>query len=513
MGRTMHLAISIRRLGAGSIPAILLFALSPLAAEAQYRMPRRDVPLGYPAAKVPPERESLLGNGGVGWPSLPFSRKQASDESRPQQPTNARSVPRSVLQSQQPPHANHGGMPVAQHHMPQHGANLAPNGLPRPTMNEPQQVANRGQFVTPPSIAPRAAAPTTIPATNRLPEVPTTSVAITTASSPALSQAAQTLAKAHGLATTAKTEDDYTIIINACQQARAGQQDPTVAQYATELCSWALNRRGQLKAEAGNDTAATADFDGAVAADSKRWRAIHNRGVLLAQNGDFEKAFDDFSRTIQLNPKFAKAYSNRGALFVVAGNLKNAKSDYEQALKLDPQIAVAYRGLGRAFHLDGELDMAMKHYDEAVRLAPNDAYAIASRADVLTDQGRYDEASAAYEKAIEIDPSASHAYSGSAWLLSTCPDDAVRNPQLALERSQKAVSLSGGEDSAAYDTLAAAQANRGNFEAAKQAVKEAVRLATPGERQAYEERLALYEQGKPFRLEPIEEVVQASHQE
>jgi tetratricopeptide (TPR) repeat protein len=235
--------------------------------------------------------------------------------------------------------------------------------------------------------------------------------------------------------------------------------------------------------------------------------------VLLAQNGHFEKAFDDFTRTIQCNPTFAKAYSNRGALFVVAGNVESAIQDYKRAIELDPDIAVAYRGLGRACHLDGQLDEAITHYNAAVRLSPNDAYAIASRADVMTDLGRYEEASVEYDRAIKVDPNSSHANSGSAWLLATCPDDAIRNPTLALERAQAAIKFAGGEDAASFDTLAAAQANMGNFAAAQKTGEQAVRLASPSEKEAYEERLTLYQRGKPYRLEPIEEVVQASHQE
>jgi tetratricopeptide (TPR) repeat protein len=162
--------------------------------------------------------------------------------------------------------------------------------------------------------------------------------------------------------------------------------------------------------------------------------------------------------------------------------------------------------------LDGQLDNAIRHYDEAVRLAPNDAYAIASRADVLTDLGSYAEAAAEYDRAIQVDPDSSHAQSGSAWLLATCPDDAVRNPKLAIERAQAAIDLSDGGDAADFDTLAAAQANNGEFAAAISSVEKALRLASPGEKESYNERLSLYQQEKPYRLEPASEVVQTSHQ-
>jgi tetratricopeptide (TPR) repeat protein len=374
------------------------------------------------------------------------------------------------------------------------------NNMPRPAMNQsarpdasPQRMAAR------PSMPP-------------IPVAMPLNMASTPKASPQ-SPAIRILTQAHELSATAKTENDFSRIIDACRQAQAGQKNPAIGRYTNELASWALNRRGQLKAEAGRDQEALADFDSAVQADNTRWRAIHNRGVLLAQSGEFEKAFDDFSRTIQTNPKFAKAYSNRGALFVVAGNIQPALQDYKQAIELDPELAVAHRGLGRACHLDGQMDAAIEHYNEAVRLSPNDSYAIASRADVLTDLGQYAEASLEYERAIKTDPNSGHAHSGSAWLLATCPDASIRNPELAIERAKTAIEITGGDDAASLDTLAAALANSGNFAAAKQTVQQAVRLAADSEKDAYQERLSLYQQERPYRLEPIEEVVQISHQE
>jgi tetratricopeptide (TPR) repeat protein len=324
--------------------------------------------------------------------------------------------------------------------------------------------------------------------------------------------AKQILAQAHEWSLSAKTESELTRIIDACQQVTADQSTREISRYANDLASWALNRRGQLRAEAGREEQALSDFDAAIQADAGRWRAIHNRGVLLAGNGEFEKAFEDFTRTIDLNPQFAKAYSNRAALFVVAGNFQSATEDYTQAINMDPKLTVAHRGLGRTCHLDGQLDAALRHYNHAVRLAPNDAYAIASRADVLTDLGRYAEAAADYDRAIQVDPNSSQAHSGSAWLLATCPDDAIRNPSLALERAQSALSLSNGQDAASFDTLAAAQANNGDFAGAIESVEQAVQLADPSEKEIYQQRLSLYQQEQPFRLEPNSGVVQVSHE-
>ncbi len=395
------------------------------------------------------------------------------------------------------PPANLQPLPLRQSAVPQ-PMTLPPRPVAvRPVPTAP--VSNNMSSVSPWTTTPKAAIPTTTSA-SRKPIAPP-------------SPADRLLAEAHAWSTAAKTEQDYSRIIETCRRAEASQASPVAAKYAKSLTAWAFNRRGQLKAEAGHDKDAILDFDDAIRTDATCWRAIHNRGVLLAQAGQFEKAFDDFSRTIQLHPGFAKAYSNRAALFMVANNLNAAHQDYKRAIELDPNLAVAHRGYGRICQLLGQMDDAVAHYDAAVQLAPNDAYAAACRADLLTDVGRYSDALTEYNRALSIDPKSIQANCGSAWLLATCPDSALRNPELAVERAKQAIVLGGQKDAVSFDSLAAAQASAGDFDAAMQSIHKAIELAPADEREAYKDRLVVYQQAKPYRIAPIERVAQqASYQ-
>jgi tetratricopeptide (TPR) repeat protein len=326
------------------------------------------------------------------------------------------------------------------------------------------------------------------------------------------SAADRLLLAAHDAAAVAESEAEMSQIIETCRRARASQPTPPVARYANELAAWAINRRGQIKAEGGRGKEALLDFDDAIRLDARCWRALHNRGVLYAQEGNFEQAFEDFNQTIEIKPEFAKAYSNRAALFVVAGDLMPALDDYARAIELDPNLAVAHRGRGRACHFLGQLDEAADHYDAAVQLSPDDSYAIASRADLLTDIGRYQEAARQYERAIQLDPQSSYAHRGAAWLLATCPDESVRDAARALKHAETAIRLDGKEDSIAIDTLAAAQASNGDFAMAMETLGKAIDIAPDNEREAYNERLMMYQQARAFRIAPMRPVAQASYQ-
>jgi hypothetical protein len=332
MGSVMLLAPSNRRVFAGLFLAMPLVAIGPFVAVAQFGNVRT-MPNGYPttvppnayrdANAAPPKRDSLLGDQGMSW-KLPFTRskKPQKPQVAPRQSMVGRSVPRSVLQdpravaSQQ----NRANMPkpasMAQRQYVPNQQQVRPVAKPTAqTATGPRRPVQRSTAPQPPRPMPRAidAAPvSTAPPVSAAPK------------SPPASPAVRMLAQAHKLSLSATTETDYTRIIDTCHQASSGSPTPDIRRYANQLASWALNRRGQLKADAGNEEDAIADFDAAIQAEPQRWRPLHNRGVLLAGNGEFEKAFNDFSRTIELNPNFAKAHSNRAALFVVAGDSKSA---------------------------------------------------------------------------------------------------------------------------------------------------------------------------------------------
>jgi hypothetical protein len=90
-----------------------------------------------------------------------------------------------------------------------------------------------------------------------------------------------------------------------------------------------------------------------------------------------------------------------------------------------------------------------------------------------------------------------------AWIFATHPDDAVRRADEAIGMAEKADQLTNHIDVPTIDTLAAACANAGRFDRAAALVKDAIALVPEGQTaelmSAMRQRLALYEQKKPFR--------------
>jgi tetratricopeptide (TPR) repeat protein len=323
---------------------------------------------------------------------------------------------------------------------------------------------------------------------------------------------AKLLLEAHELSQQADTREDYDEIIALCQTAKKLGIQGDQLEFAHALMAWALNRRGQSRADQGQQRLADDDFQQALMLNPDNWRALHNRGVSYAQAGKIAEALDDFNRVIELNPLFAKAFANRATLFTQSGDLKVALADYQRACRLDPKLLVAQVGRGRVCHLLGRWEEALDAFNNALEIKSDNAEVVCSRADLLADMGRYGEALADYAHTIDLDPEFAHAYRNGAWLLATCPDPRYRDGANAVLGAKRALQSGYGERHVALDTLAAAQASAGQFDEAIKTLQEAMKIAPYEARTAYRSQLKLYQAGKPFLTKPMTDVAQAVYE-
>jgi tetratricopeptide (TPR) repeat protein len=375
-----------------------------------------------------------------------------------------------------------------------------------PAAHRRGQVFSRGASASPQSRKQTNGQQFSRTSERQAPPAPKQAQKIAAAPKPKGNPADDALVRAYELSLSAQSEAEYSEIIRDCAAAmRAGVKDEN-RKFGHELSAWALNRRGQARADQGQFELALADFRAALEFDPNCWRAYHNRGVSLAQAGQFAEAFDDICRCVTINPNFAKAYSNRATLYVQAGDVERAVADYEAALRLDPKLTQALVGYGRLCHMMGRLDDALTNFNAAMAQSEVTAEIACSRGDLLVDLGRYREALLDYAKAIDLDPQFEHAYRNGAWLLATCPDETVRDANAALAGAKKALECGYGDRCAALDTLAAAQANAGQYQEAVATIDQAIQIAPEPARGAYEERRAMYRAGQPFRTEPVSEV-------
>ncbi len=163
-----------------------------------------------------------------------------------------------------------------------------------------------------------------------------------------------------------------------------------------------------------------------------------DRGLKLIGEQRYDEAIKAFSTAIEIIPRDYQAYNYRGVAWALKGNYDKAIADYNKALEIRPRYAEAYNNRGFARTQHGDL-----------RNALND-----------------------YARALEINPFFVDAYNNKAWVLATCADQRFRNGGQAVRLAQKAVELKPGVGS--LDTLAAAYAAVGNFDAAVDTQKKAI---------------------------------------
>jgi Tfp pilus assembly protein PilF len=181
---------------------------------------------------------------------------------------------------------------------------------------------------------------------------------------------------------------------------------------------------------------------------------------------------------------------------------KDTGALFGHALALNPKNVQALYGLGVHLVHSGRMDEGKRLLEEAIRLRPAYPEALGTLANTLDGQGKYEEAIRFYQAALKAQPDQDGLLNNLAWLLAACPDAAFRNGPEAVRLATRACELTGYAKPLLIGTLAAAQAEAGDFPAAIATAERAAALAAAMrlEEIAAKNRqlIQLYRQGQPF---------------
>lgn len=311
---------------------------------------------------------------------------------------------------------------------------------------------------------------------------------------------------------TAEGESDFTEVARACSKIIPDtKRTEADRKYATQLFAWALNRRGEVRSETAAklvnegqaaeaqklDQFAGKDFATAAQYAPENWRIHHNLAIAFAMQGKFEEAIASLSTVIKLKADYPNAYYNRAELYFEREKFDDAVADYSRAAELAPTDASYVNGRAHALFMLDKTEEALADYARAAELDPLSAAYLTDLADALQSVGLWEDSANRYRQAIAVDKSYARAYRNVSWLLSTCPEQRFRNPNLALSAAKKAIEL-GDKDYRAIDTLAAATAATGETTEAARLMRKAVGVAPQANRAELAQRSALYEKGGKF---------------
>ena len=233
--------------------------------------------------------------------------------------------------------------------------------------------------------------------------------------------------------------------------------------------------------------------------------SYNNLGSIWHLKGDYDKAIADYNQALAINPNDAYAYNNRGFAWNAKGEYDKALADFNQALAINPTIENTYRHRGDVWRSKGEFDKAIADDNQALAINSVNAPAYDDRGKAWNLKGEYEKARADFSQAIAIDGNNAAYYDDLAFFQATCLDARYRDGQNAFANASKAYQITNGNSANNIAVLAAAYAESGDFAKAVEWQKKAIDLTkSDPTKQRYLARLALFQQGKPFRMNPKE---------
>ena len=226
------------------------------------------------------------------------------------------------------------------------------------------------------------------------------------------------------------------------------------------------------------------------------------RGEIYREMGEFDKAIEEFTRVLELQPGMDLALIRRAEAYFFAEKFDEALADVDAVLKNNPDLAIAHglraqvlaakNRLGEAIaemkqladDMPGQADVRMhlalyyqlndqpQRGDSRVfgcaRAGGDNFLALRSRGDAYLNIGDHGAAIADFEAALKIEPEDTALLNNLAWVLATSPDDELRDGKRAIELATKACELTEYKKPHILSTLAAAYAETGDFDKARE---------------------------------------------
>ena len=262
---------------------------------------------------------------------------------------------------------------------------------------------------------------------------------------------------------------------------------------------------------------ALADYSLAIELDPQLVDAWFSRSSLYAEQRKYLRAVADLTKVIEMRPADYPALFNRALCYENVGNYDKAIADYSAILtghadfsrsgsSREKDMAHAHHYRGRAYQwYKRDYAKAIADFTEALKLDPEIEMVRYRRGDANHSLRDYAKAEEDYAAALRRDPNYPNLLNSWAWQMSTCPAPAFRNGKRAVEMATKANERFSYKLPAHVETLAAAYAESGLFEEAAKWETKALELIdekSRDQREAMQERLALYRAGRAFREEP-----------
>jgi tetratricopeptide (TPR) repeat protein len=203
-------------------------------------------------------------------------------------------------------------------------------------------------------------------------------------------------------------------------------------------------------------------------------RPYNNLGVALAATGKTSEAIDEYKKSLALSPDTSQVHNNLGSALAEAGRMDEARVEIENAVELDPENSSAHVNLGHILEvMGGHRQEAIDELTKGIALAPKSSDGHNIYGVILARMGKLDEAIVELQMAVDLAPQSAECRFNLGRALA-----ASSRFQDALPQFEAAAKLSGGQEPAILQMLAAMYSETGQYQTALVTAQHALDLAT-----------------------------------
>lgn len=279
-----------------------------------------------------------------------------------------------------------------------------------------------------------------------------------------------------------------------------------------ESKSTLLRQRALIHQLKGDSEATKADLNQSISLAKDSVASILLRARLSADVKNYDEARKDVDAILELDESNLDALLLRGDLAAATEDYDTAINDYRQVLARIPNGNPVREGillkLSLVFWQSNKHSQAIRNLDQVLRSNPANWQALRLKGEICLSQGEHADAIEAYKAALSILPEEesddlkASVMNNLSWVLSTTPEDELRNGKLALELGLKACELTEFKQAHILSTLAAAYAEVGDFDKAVEFSEKAVETGKKNDSEQVEqleEELKSFRDKKPWR--------------
>jgi tetratricopeptide (TPR) repeat protein len=244
------------------------------------------------------------------------------------------------------------------------------------------------------------------------------------------------------------------------------------------------------------------DLNKALEIDKNDVAALLMRARYYYSQKEIDKAKADVDQALAIRPGMVQGILMQAVMAAEQGDYATAITNMELLANADPKNPEWRLQMAQFYSADKKPSQAIEIVNTVLKEDAANSVALQIRGNAYLSLGDHAKAVKDLEAALQNDAKNSGVLNNLAWVLSTSPDDNVRDGKKAIELAKRACEVTEYKRPHILSTLAAAYAESGDWENAVKWSTKAVEMSTDDDQEILtqlKDELQHYKDKKPFR--------------